>query len=406
MRWFEGSGETRWHAISTLRRRVLGLAASALVALGSLALPTLVAAPPSADIHVATFDSGFGGYLTAKSIEGTAASLLRQYDTRISVHHYGDTKNLPYGEKTPAQIASLGSAGVLKAFREGADMVFIACNTASTQYQSIRRAVDEAYPGQQKPVVSIIDASATEAKRLLDQALARKPSAVFTILATPATVKAMVYPRQLAALYGVPLQEEAPRTIPQPRWYLASGPTINSLTQQNVIVLPGGRRIDLIQLAPANWVDLIERGADVAAKQAAVRRDVALLAPLLPKGAAPDVVGYFCTHYPIFDATIRAEMAAQLGARDTRYIAQGQLMAGIFQKMAEARLQGHQRQVPPGAEQLKALTEAARATITISGQNGATTRELARTMFPQDPVPLVQEEDMGVLAPVLSPKPQ
>lgn len=387
---------------SFCRRGIAGRVAWAMLALATCLTPKLGAAPPPVALHVATFDSGFGGFLTAKSIEGTAADLLRRYDTTISIRHYGDTRNLPYGEKTPAQIATLGSAGVLRAFDQGADMVFIACNTASTQYQAIRRAVDQAYPGQVKPVVSIIDASANEAKRLLDEALAKNSVATFSILATPATVMSMVYPRQLASLYGAPMTEEAPRTIPQPRWYTANGPSITSLTQKNVITLSSGRRIDVFQLAPANWVELIEHGGDGPAKAEAVRRDLGLLAPLLPKGTAPDVVGYFCTHFPVFDATIRSEMAAQFqGARHTRYILQGQLMAGLFQKLAEARLQGHRRQTPLGAEALAKLTEAARATITISGKNGAVTRDLAHTFFPQDPIPAIKEEDMGTLGPVV-----
>jgi len=375
----------------------------------------LAAAPPAETLRVATFDSGFGGYLTAKSIEGTAATLLRDYDAAITIRHYGDTKNLPYGEKTPAQIAALGSAGVLKAFEQGADMVFIACNTASTQYARIRQAVDAAYPGQQKPVVSIIEASAQEAKRQLDLALLQKPTAVFTILATPATVKSMVYPRQLAALYGTSLVEEAPRTFPQPRWFTANGPTTTSLTQKNVLALPGGRRIEVFQLAPANWVELIEHGADAKTKQAAIRRDLALLLlPQLPADAAPDVVGYFCTHYPIFDAAIRAEMTAQRPvasgqgptAWTTHYIAQGQLMADLFQEMAARRLSGRRRQVPLGEEALQALRTSARASVTISGQNGAVTRDLIRTLFPGDPMPPVTEEDMGSLAPATRSAPK
>ena len=400
-RRFEG----RWPG--TFRRRALVWATSTLVTLASFALPNLSAAPPPEPLRVATFDSGFGGYLTAKSIEGTAATLLRDFDATITIRHYGDTKNLPYGEKTPAQIATLGSAGVLRAFQQGADMVFIACNTASTQYQLIRRAVDEAYPGQNKPVVSIIDASTQEAKRQLDRALLRQPMATFVILATPATLRSMVYPRQLARLYGTAIAEEAPRATTQPRWFKANGPTIDSLTQKSVLTLPGGRRIDLFQLAPANWVELIEHGAEPRAKLEAVRRDLALLVAQLPKGSVPAVVGYFCTHYPIFDAAIRAELAAQVqGTRETHFILQGQLMADIFKGMAEARLQVRQRQAPIAAEGLRVLVDASRANITISGQNGKVTRALAQTMFPNDPAPVVTEEDLGSLEPAGTPGPR
>ena len=404
MRWMDKALAAGVRVPLRLRRLVLTSATSALLALSAFA-QSVVAPPAAPPLRVATFDSGFGGYLTAKSIEVTAASLLQHYDTTITIRHYGDTKNLPYGEKTPGQIATLGSAGVLRAFEQGADMVFIACNTASTQYDRIRQAVDAAYPGQVKPVVSIIDASATEAKRLLDQSLAQRSTATFLILATPASVRAMVYPRQLARLYAAPLLEEAPRAFTQPRWYTANGPTIDSLIQKSAITLPGGRHIEVIQLAPANWVELIEHGADAKLKREAVRRDLGLLAKQLPK-AAPDVVGYFCTHYPIFDDTIRAEVALQLPTpRPPTYISQGQLMARIFQGMAEERLQGRQRKVPLAAEQLQALLGAARANITISGQNGPVTRQLAQTMFPNDPAPVVTEEDLGSLTPAPAKKP-
>lgn len=350
-------------------------------------------------LHVATFDSGFGGYLTAKSIEREASPLLREYAADITIHHYGDTRNLPYGEKSPEQIAALGSAGVLTALREGADVVFIACNTASTQYERIRQAVDAAYPGEMKPVVSIIDVSAQEARQRIDSALVAHKSAVFVILATPATVRSMVYPRKLAALYGTALAAEPAHTFTQPRWFSTSGATVQSLTQRSVITLSEGRRIDIYQLAPANWVEMIEHGADLKTKHDAVRRDLALLRAALPPGAAPDVVGYFCTHFPILDGMIRAEMTADGASPNaTSYIAQGQLMATIFKRMAVERFRGHERAIPSSDDEFTRLEERARATITISGSNGDTTRELARTLFPADPPPRVTEEDMGDLA--------
>jgi glutamate racemase len=368
----------------------------------SPAAPVAAAAPEV--LHIATFDSGFGGYLTAKSIEAAASPLLRDYDTTITVHHYGDTKNLPYGEKTPEQIATLGSAGVLKAFAEGADMVFIACNTASTQYASIRRAVDAAYPGQQKPVFSIIDVSTTEAKRQLDVTLAQKPTAVFAILATPATVRSMVYPRRLAALYGASISEEPLQSYTQPRWYNTLGSTVDSLVQKSVISLPAGRRIDVYQLAPANWVEMLEHGADIQVRQQAVHRDLGLLLSAIPGGGAPDVVGYFCTHYPILDGTIRADLAARIPASaSTHFIAQGQLMAALFQEMAQQRLKGHERALPLTDAQLAPLLLEARPAITISGANGANTRVLARAMFPNDPEPVVTEQDLGRLDSAANP---
>lgn len=297
-----------------------GLARAKAAVLFGIALAHLMCAVPASaenparatTLHVATFDSGFGGFLTAKSIEATSASLLRDYNAEITIRHYGDTQNLPYGEKSPDQIARLASAGVLKAFSEGADMVFIACNTASTQFLRIREAVDATYPGANLPVVSIIDVSVSEARRRLDEILKSLPRASLVVMATPATVRSMTYPRRLAALYGASITEEPPLSFRQPRWYRTLGASVESLTQISIITLPDGRRIEVYQLAPANWVELIEHGADTPTRRRAVHRDLGLMIAMLPANTAPDVVGYFCTHFPLLDGVIRADLASRL----------------------------------------------------------------------------------------------
>lgn len=353
--------------------------------------PALTGQAKPVALHVATFDSGFGGFLTAKSIEKVTPLLLERYDTVITISHYGDTLNSPYGEKSPAEIARLGSDGVLKALDDGADMVFIACNTASTQYDKIKLAVDRAYPGRGRDVFSIVDTSAIEAKRLIDQRLLDASDAHFAILATPATVKSMAYPRRLAQLYGVPLSEQNPKIITQPRWLKSKGDTVQSATQESLIHLPGGKTIYIYQMAPANWVDLIEHGADLEHKNEAVKRDLALLFSMLPRGAKLDTVGYFCTHFPVFDAAIRREIADHgYAGKNTEYILQGPLMADIFKREADARLKDARRTSPISHAELDRLVALARPSITISGDNAEVTLQLARTIFPADPAPAIR----------------
>ena len=78
-------------------------------------------------------------------------------------------------------------------------------------------------------------------------------------------------------------------------------------------------------------------------------------------------------------------------------------MARVFASMAVARLQGHERDTTPGVAELTNLQAMARASITISGRNGETTRALARMLYPDDPEPQIMQEDLGDLGAVPAP---
>lgn len=82
------------------------------------------------------FDSGLGGLLVLKA----TVNELREYD----FEYYGDTKHLPYGERSEAEIYELTKAGVTNLFNKNCAIVIIACNTASAE--TIRRLQDEFIP--------------------------------------------------------------------------------------------------------------------------------------------------------------------------------------------------------------------------------------------------------------------
>ncbi len=96
------------------------------------------------DVHkegkVGFFDSGLGGLTILKAV----AKELPQYDYVF----YGDTANLPLGDKTEEEIYELTKAGVEELFKKGCLLVIIACNTASAE--TLRRLQDgflkEHYP--------------------------------------------------------------------------------------------------------------------------------------------------------------------------------------------------------------------------------------------------------------------
>lgn len=76
-------------------------------------------------MKIGFFDSGLGGLTILKAV----AKELSQYDYAF----YGDTKNLPYGDKTESEIYELTKKGVKHLFDEGSALVIIACNTASAE---------------------------------------------------------------------------------------------------------------------------------------------------------------------------------------------------------------------------------------------------------------------------------
>ena len=194
-------------------------------------------------IDIATFDSGFGGFFTAKSIEELAPAVIRDYDVELNIQHYGDTLNAPYGAKTPEKIAELTANGVIHALNKGAEMVFIACNTASTQYQAVKKAVENSHPGRSPDVISIIDASVQKAKEVIDNALVENDVANFAILATPATLKSLAYPKAIAGLYNNSQLEIGDyKEIKQKRWFNQAGETIESGTRISTVKLGNGKK--------------------------------------------------------------------------------------------------------------------------------------------------------------------
>ena len=104
------------------------------------------------------------------------------------------------------------------------------------------------YPGRSKDVISIINASAEKAKERIDAQLKISDEANFVILATPATIKSMAYPNQLAKLYNRDLKSEPPKFIQNERWYKQKGSTVDNITQVNKIHLANSKTISIYQV--------------------------------------------------------------------------------------------------------------------------------------------------------------
>ena len=142
---------------------------------------------------IGAFDSGFGGL-----------TVLRALLPLIPGAHYiylGDTARLPYGSKSPQTIARYATAAARFLESKGADLIVIACNTASAL------AMDALQATANVPVIGVIDPGAASAAQTAQQG-------DILVLATSATVQSHAYARACAR-YGLNAIEKAcPLLVP------------------------------------------------------------------------------------------------------------------------------------------------------------------------------------------------
>jgi glutamate racemase len=149
------------------------------------------------------------------------------------------------------------------------------------------------------------------------------------------------------------------------------------------------------QIAPANWVEMIEHGASDEEKRAAVEHDLTALLGLIEEPIAFDVVGEFCTHYPVFDNLIQ-QTFKQLNrtSNDAPFVVQGPIMGALFERNFTAS----HRPIKSSSTE----SQTTNPTIFISGDNQEATRALAKTVFPNDPEPEVVKLDFNSSVPLES----
>ncbi len=76
-------------------------------------------------MKIGIFDSGLGGLVILRQ--------LKKQLPRFDYIYLGDTKNLPYGNKTQKQIYNLSAKAVEYLFSQDCELIIIACNTVSSQ---------------------------------------------------------------------------------------------------------------------------------------------------------------------------------------------------------------------------------------------------------------------------------
>jgi glutamate racemase len=142
---------------------------------------------------IGVFDSGFGGLTVLRELVGLIPDADYLY--------FGDTARLPYGSKSAETVAryAVGASHYLES--HGAEMLVIACNTATAL------ALDQISASAHVPVTGVVEPGA-------ERAASSTKSRKVAVVATDATVSSHAYFRALQRR-GVEAKEKAcPLLVP------------------------------------------------------------------------------------------------------------------------------------------------------------------------------------------------
>ena len=142
---------------------------------------------------IGVFDSGFGGLTVLKA--------LLELIPSVDYAYFGDTARLPYGSKSVETVARCAVEAVHYLEARGAQMLVIACNTATAL------ALDRITSAAHVPVVGVIEPGA-------EAASAATKNRKIVVIGTEATVSSHAYRKALEA-HGLSAREKAcPLLVP------------------------------------------------------------------------------------------------------------------------------------------------------------------------------------------------
>lgn len=142
---------------------------------------------------IGVFDSGFGGLTVLREMLNVLPGMDYLY--------FGDTARLPYGSKSAHTVAKYAISSTHFLEQQGAEMLVIACNTATAL------ALDDIRAASRVPVVGVVEPGAKRAAELSKTGKA-------AVIATEATIASHAYQKALAQ-YRVQATEKAcPLLVP------------------------------------------------------------------------------------------------------------------------------------------------------------------------------------------------
>ena len=132
-------------------------------------------------MKIGIFDSGLGGLVITKSLK----NIMPEYD----YIYYGDTKNLPYGDKDTPQILYYTIEAIKFLISQNCGIIIIACNTATAV---ALRYIQQKFIPSYSPDVKVLGVIIPT----VEESLQNNASHV-GVLATTATVNSHIYREEL-----------------------------------------------------------------------------------------------------------------------------------------------------------------------------------------------------------------
>lgn len=205
-------------------------------------------------IKIGVFDSGEGGLSVLKEI----TRLLPEAE----YVYYSDNAHCPYGEKSPEYIQNRARAITERLLKEGADVIVVACNTATAAAISVLRS-------------EYSDASSQEVRDRVRELTGGRHDHICFIGMEPA-----VKPAALGTRTGVVGVLATAGTLKGSK-YLKTKESVDD-------------QVNVFEHVGRGFVELVEEGRLSGSEAEDVVK--ASLGPLLSVGA--DIIVLGCTHYP------------------------------------------------------------------------------------------------------------
>lgn len=205
-------------------------------------------------IKIGVFDSGEGGLSVLKEI----TRLLPEAE----YVYYSDNAHCPYGEKSPEYIQDRARAITERLLKEGADVIVVACNTATAAAISVLRS-------------EYSDASSQEVRERVQKLTGGRHDHICFIGMEPA-----VKPAALGTRTGVVGVLATAGTLKGSK-YLKTKESVDD-------------QVNVFEHVGRGFVELVEDGRLSGSEAEDVVK--ASLGPLLSAGA--DIIVLGCTHYP------------------------------------------------------------------------------------------------------------